>query len=131
MAQPSGYQNPNAKGNKSAAKPKAAPKKIKVPQSTIDYIKKLGMTQALKQIEAYGRQSRMMPNNPKYATMREGGRGLLAEGEFSEGVRRMYGERRFNIAASPKPKKASTKYSPAPYKKPKPKSGGASGSKVK
>ena len=131
MAQPSGYQNPNAKGNKSAAKPKAAPKKIKVPQSTIDYIKKLGMTQALKQIEAYGRQSRMMPNNPKYATMRWGGKDLLETGEFSEGVRRMYGKARFDKAAAPKPKKASTAYSPAPYKKPKPKSGGAGSSKVK
>lgn len=130
MAQPSGYQNPNAKGNKSAAKPKAKAK-VKVSQATIDYIKKIGMTKALKQVQAYGQQSRMMPNNPKYATMREGGRGLLAEGEFSEGVRRMYGERRFNIAASPKPKKASTAYSPAPYKKPKPKSGGAGSSKVK
>ena len=129
MAQPSGYQNPNAKGNKSAAKPKAAAK-VKVSQATIDYIKKIGMTKALKQVQAYGQQSRMMPNNPKYADMREGGKGLLGA-EFATGVKRMYGERRFAAAAGPRPKKASTAYSPAPYKKPKPKSGGAGSSKVK
>jgi len=128
MAQPSGYQNPNAKGNQSTQLGRAKP--VKVSQATIDYIKKIGMTKALKQVEAYGKQSRMRPGNKTYETMREGGRQLLGE-EFATGVKRMYGERRFTIAASPKPKKASTKYSPAPYKKPKPKSGGAGSSKVK
>jgi len=125
----SGYMNPKAAGNKSAAKPKAATK-VKVSQATIDHIKKIGMTKALKEIQALGKHSRMMPGNKAYAAMREGGKELLS-GEFATGVKRMYGERRFTAATSPKPKKASTAYSPAPYKKPKPKSGGGSGSKVK
>jgi len=116
MASASGYTNPNAKGNRSTAPGKSKP--IKVSQATIDYIKKIGMTKALKQIQAYGQQSRMMPNNPKYATMREGGVQMLGE-EFATGVKRMYGETRFKKAASPKPKKASTSYSPGPYKAPK------------
>jgi hypothetical protein len=156
MPSPSGYTNPNAKGNKSAAKPKAKmnprstertarsvsattkskPVKstIKVSQSTIDLIKKMGMTKALQEVKAYGQQARMKPGNKEYETMREGGRGLLKE-EFATGVKRLYGERRFGEAAgasgSSKPKKASTKYSPAPYKKPKPKTGGSSTSKMK
>jgi hypothetical protein len=154
MATPSGYTNPNAKGNKSAAKPKAKmdPKAVeksaravsatskptgskptvKVPQSTIDYIKKIGMTQALKEIKKYGQQARMVPGNKQYETMRQGGRDLLGA-EFATGVKRLYGEKRFANAAggSTAPKKASTSYSPAPYKKPKPKSGGGSSSKVK
>lgn len=130
MAQPSGYQNPKAAGNKSAAKPKAAAK-VKVSQSTIDYIKKIGMTKALKEVQMLGQQSRMRPGDPKYATMRWGGKDLLETGELSEGVKRMYGEARWKKAASPQPKKPSTKYSPAPYKAPKPKSGGGSNSKVK
>ena len=125
----SGYMNPKAAGNKSAAKPKAATK-VKVSQATIDHIKKIGMTKALKEIQALGQQSRMAPGNKKYATMREGGKELLA-GEFATGVKRMYGERRFSAASGPKPKAASTKYSPAPFKKPKPKSSGAGSSKVK
>jgi hypothetical protein len=126
----SGYMNPNAAGNKKAASKTAAPKKVKVSQETINLIKKMGMTKALKEVQAYGRQSRMVPGNKEYETMRQGGRELLS-GEFATGVKRMYGERRFTTATSPKPKKASTAYSPAPYKKPKPKSGGGSGSKVK
>jgi hypothetical protein len=154
MANPSGYTNPKAKGNKSAAKPKT-PAKIKVSQATIDHIKKIGMTKALKEIEALGKQSRMKPGDKTYATMRQGGKELLA-GEFATGVKRMYGERRFGEASNPGaakkkktiagitsqpsrsqspnqagPKKASTKYSPAPFKKPKPKSGGSSTSKMK
>jgi hypothetical protein len=116
MASASGYTNPNAKGNRSTAPGKSKP--IKVSQATIDYIKKIGMTKALKQVQAYGQQSRMRPGNKTYETMREGGRQMLGE-EFATGVKRMYGERRFNIAASPKPKKTSTSYSPAPYKAPK------------
>jgi hypothetical protein len=116
MASASGYTNPNAKGNRSTAPGKSKP--IKVSQATIDYIKKIGMTKALKQVQAYGQQSRMNPGNKTYETMREGGRQMLGE-EFSTGVKRMYGEARFKKAASPKPKKASTAYSPAPYKAPK------------
>jgi hypothetical protein len=152
MANPSGYTNPKAKGNKSAAKPKT-PAKIKVSQETIDLIKKMGMTKALKEITMYGTQGK--GTGPKGATMREEGKKLL-KGEFATGVKRMYGERRFGEASNPGaakkkktiagitsqpsrsqspnqagPKKASTKYSPAPFKKPKPKSGGSSTSKMK
>jgi hypothetical protein len=78
--------------------------KVKVKQETIDYIKKIGMTKALKEIQAYGQQSRMKPGNKEYETMRQGGKDLLGK-EFATGVKRMYGERRFNVAASPKTKK--------------------------
>lgn len=143
--------NPNAKGNKSAVKPKAKPNakatektaraisatakapaapKVKVSPETIALIKKMGMSKALKEIKALGQQSRL--SGPKQKDMAAEGRKLL-QSEFATGVKRMYGERRFGEAAgknAPAPK-ASTKYSPAPYK-PKPKSGGSSSSsKVK
>ena len=153
MAQPSGYMNPKAKGNKSAAKPKAkatpnakateksarsvsattkspAPKQVKVSKETIALIKKMGMAAALKEVKALGQQSRL--SGPKQKDMAKEGRNLLGA-EFATGVKRMYGERRFAEAAgktAPAPK-ASTKYSPAPYKKPKPKSGGSNSSKAK
>lgn len=139
MAQPSGYQNPNAKGNKSAAKGTSAkaknngqpsgyrneneswkqgvaPHTIKVSQHTIDSIKRLGMEKALK----------LAKMNAKAAQA-----GLVAE--YMEATRRLYGKRRVTeaITEKPKPKKPSTKYSPTPYKAPKPKSGGAGNSKVK
>jgi len=135
MAQPSGYQNPNAPGNKKAGK-KAAPKNngqpsgyrnenesykqgvaphtIRVSQSTIDSIKRLGMTKALKLAKMNAKATQA---------------GLVAE--YMEATRRMYGKNRLAKATAPAPKKASTKYSPAPYKKPKPKSGGSSGSRTK
>lgn len=152
MATPSGYTNPNAKGNKSAAKPKAKmdPKAaeksaravsatskskpvkstVKVSPATIALIKKMGMAKALKEVQAYGQQTRL--KGPGQKDMAKEGRNLLG-GEFATGVKRLYGERRFgeSAGASSKPKKASTSYSPAPYKAPKPKSGGGSSSKVK
>ena len=148
MAQPSGYMNPKAEGNKSTAKPKMTEKKarevsgtskpkpapknqgqpsgyrkedwdqgqsrhtIKVSQSTIDSIKRLGMDKALK----------LAKMNAKAV---QGG--LVAE--YMEATRRLYGEKRVAKATAPKPKPASTKYSPAPYK-PK-KSGGSNSSKAK
>ena len=74
-----------------AAKKKAAPKKIKVSQKTIDDIKKLGMTKAL-----------------KLAGMNKDAEQGGAVAEFAEGVRRMYGDRRYQAAiytpkASPGP----------------------------
>jgi hypothetical protein len=74
-----------------AAKKKAAPKKIKVSQSTIDDIKKLGMTKSL-----------------KLAGMNKDAAQAGMTAEFAEGVRRMYGERRYQAAiykpkASPGP----------------------------
>jgi len=152
MASASGYTNPKAAGNKSAAKPKEAAK-VRVSPATIALIKKMGMAKALKEITALSKQGKGL--GPKGATMREEGKKLLG-GEFATGVKRMYGERRFGEASNPGaakkkktiagitsqpsgsqnpkqagPKAASTKYSPAPFKKPKPKSGGAGSSKVK
>lgn len=125
--QPSGYRNPNQAGPK-----------IKVSQETINLIKKMGMKKALKEITMYGTQGKGL--GPKGATMRSEGQNLL-RGEFAEGVKRMYGARRFEEAKDPvaakkkkviatttsqpagyknpaaagnKPKPASTKYSPAP-----------------
>ena len=82
-----------------------AKKKIKVSQSTIDDIKKLGMTKALKLAgQNYGAE--------------QGGK----VAEFAEGVRRMYGETRYQNAAykaasspgpiRPKPQQQGTEYSP-------------------
>jgi hypothetical protein len=150
MAQPSGYMNPKAKGNKSTAKPKMTEKKarevsatakkvtpknfgqpsgyksekakgnqsqarstIKVSQSTIDDIKRLGMKKALELAKMNSKATQA---------------GLVAE--YMEGTRRLYGEKRVAKATAPKPKPASTKYSPAPYK-PKPKTGGSSSNKAK
>jgi len=149
----SGYMNPNAKGNKSAAKPKAKvdpraaeksaravsatskskPVKstVKVSPATIALIKKMGMAKALKEVQAYGKQARMTTAGS--GDMAKEGRTLLG-GEFATGVKRLYGERRFgeSAGANAASKKASTKYSPAPYKKPKPKSnGGGRSSAVK
>ena len=59
-----------------APKPKAKPAKIKVSQATIDRIKKLGMTAALKKA------------------------GTSKNAEYIEGIRRMYGERRLSNARS-------------------------------
>jgi hypothetical protein len=69
----------------------SAPKKIKVSQSTIDDIKKLGMTKAL-----------------KLAGMNKNAEQSGMTAEFAEGVRRMYGDRRYQAAiykpaASPGP----------------------------
>jgi hypothetical protein len=137
MAQPSGYQNPNAKGNKSAAKGTSAkaknngqpsgyrneneswkqgvaPHTIKVSQHTIDSIKRLGMKKALELAKMNAKATQA---------------GLVAE--YMEATRRLYGKDRVAKATAPKPKKPSTQYSPAPYKAPKPKSGGGSNSKVK
>jgi hypothetical protein len=63
------------------AKKKSAPAKIKVSQSTIDGIKKLGMKTSLK----------LAGMNAKAA---QGG----VAAEFNEGVRRMYGDRRYQDA---------------------------------
>ena len=74
----------------------SAPKPIKVSQRTIDDIKRLGMTQALKLAGANA--------------------GAEQSGEvaaFAEGVRRMYGERRYQAAIN-KPMDSS-KASNSPY----------------
>ena len=79
--------------------------KIRVSQSTIDDIKKMGMTQALKRAG-------------QNAGAEQGG--LVAE--FAEGVRRMYGDTRYQNAAykaasspgpiRPKPQQKMLEYSP-------------------
>lgn len=81
------YTSPDAArsaAGKGGMKPKTtttAPAKIKVSQSTINGIKSLGMKTSLK----------LAGMNAKAA---KGG----VAAEFNEGVRRMYGDRRYNIA---------------------------------
>ena len=77
------YSGPDAarKSAGSTTKKTAAPAKIKVSQSTINDIKKLGMTQSLK----------LAGMNAKAA---QGG----VAAEWNEGVRRMYGDRRYQNA---------------------------------
>jgi hypothetical protein len=74
--------------------------KVKVSQKTIDDIKKLGMTKAL-----------------KLAGMNKGAEQSGLVGEFAEGVRRMYGERRYQ-AAIYKPGSAAPAAPSAPNKNP-------------
>lgn len=76
-------------------------KKQKVSQSTINEIKSMGMTKALKMAKM---------NAGAYQG------GLVAE--YQEGTRRLYGDKRFYAATAAKPPKAKTSYSPAPYKSP-------------
>ena len=114
-------------------------KNIKVSQKTIDDIKKMGMTKALKEIKNLSNQGQGTGAAGK--TMRQEGMKLATSSEFAEGVRRLYGDRRSTAArtvvspttmrgpsaakaaaksapsAGPA-KKASTKYSPAPMKTP-------------
>jgi hypothetical protein len=78
-------------------------KKVKVSQSTIDDIKGLGMTKAL-------RLAKMNAKGPQ--------EGLVKE--YQEATRRLYGDRRFAAATGGSAvKKPSTSYSPTPYKAPK------------
>lgn len=74
-------------------------KKVKVSQSTIDDIKKLGMSKALK-------MAKMNAKSPQA--------GLVAE--YQEATRRLYGDKRFSAATGASAKKPSTSYSPAPKK---------------
>ena len=76
-------------------------KKQKVSQSTINEIKSMGMTKALKMAKM---------NAGAYQG------GLVAE--YQEGTRRLYGDRRFAAATATKPPKPKTSYSPTPYKSP-------------
>jgi hypothetical protein len=82
-------------------------KNIKVSQGMIDAIKGMGMKSALGILDEY--------SNPKV-------KNISGNKEFIEGVRRLYGETRFqNNLYKPKnsPGPASTSYSPKPYKAPK------------
>lgn len=74
-------------------------KKVKVSQSTINDIKSLGMTKAL-------RLAKMNAKSPQ--------EGLVAE--YQEATRRLYGDKRFAAATGASVKKPSTSYSPAPKK---------------
>jgi hypothetical protein len=74
-------------------------RKIKVSQSTIDDIKKLGMSKAL-------RLAKENAAGPQ--------KGLVAE--YQEATRRLYGDKRFAAATGASVKKPSTSYSPAPMK---------------
>jgi hypothetical protein len=67
-------------------------KNIKVSQKTIDDIKKMGMTKALKEIKNLSNQGQGTGAAGK--TMRQEGMKLATSSEFAEGVRRLYGDRR-------------------------------------
>jgi hypothetical protein len=122
-------------------------KNIKVSQKTIDDIKKMGMTKALKEINNLANQGQ--GTGAAGRAMRQEGMKLATSSEFAEGVRRLYGDRRSAAArtqvspttsrgpaaakmakkiAAPA-KKASTSYSPAPMKTPAKKSSGGGISK--
>lgn len=73
-------------------------KRVRVSQETINDIKRLGMTKAL-----------ALAAKNKGATQE----GLVAE--FAEGVRRMYGERRYQKAIDPNLGKAKPAASKSPY----------------
>jgi hypothetical protein len=94
-----------------SVRPKNVNKNIKVSQSEINQIKKLGMSQAL-----------------KLAAMNKGSEQAGAVASFAEGVRRLYGETRYQNAvytpkASPGPigSSSSVREGRAPAPKPKPK----------
>jgi len=72
---------------------------IKVSQATIDNIKKMGMAGALKAAKGISAP---------------GGRNVADSKEFLEGVRRMYGQRRFDAATGAGPKSTSTGGYPKP-----------------
>jgi hypothetical protein len=85
------YTGPISKSKKAPVRPKNVNKNIKVSQSEINQIKKLGMSQAL-----------------KLAAMNKGSEQAGAVASFAEGVRRLYGETRYQNAiytpkASPGP----------------------------
>lgn len=84
---------------------KVAPAKIKVSQATIDEIKKMGMKNALATVKMYASQGKGL--GKEGAAMREAGQSYL-KGPQAEGVRRLYGDRRYGIATGatkPAPKK--------------------------
>jgi len=89
---------------KAVAKKAAAPAKIKVSQATINDIKKMGMAEALKMVKMYASQGK--GTGPAGATVRAEGSKFL-KGELAEGVRRMYGDRRFGEATAGTKKKAA------------------------
>jgi hypothetical protein len=90
---------------KAVAKKVAAPAKVKVSQSTINDIKKMGMAEALKLVKMYSGQGKGL--GKAGADMRAEGSKFL-KGEMAEGVRRMYGDRRFAEATKTKKKAASS-----------------------
>ena len=108
----SNYTGPISKSKKAPVRPKNVNKNIKVSQSEINQIKKLGMSQAL-----------------KLAAMNKGSEQAGAVASFAEGVRRLYGETRYQNAvytpkASPGPIGSASNVregrAPAPKPKPKP-----------
>ena len=84
-------------GDYSKPKKKAAPAKLKVSQATIDHIKKIGMKRALEEVNMYANQGKKLGAGGK--DMREQGQQFL-KGEMAEGIRRMYGDRRFKEATT-------------------------------
>lgn len=94
----SNYTGPISKSKKAPVRPKNVNKNIKVSQSEINSIKKLGMKQAL-----------------KIASMNKGSEQAGAVASFAEGVRRLYGDTRYQNAtytpkASPGPSTSNFTY---------------------
>jgi hypothetical protein len=78
----------------------------KVSQKTINEIKKMGMKDALKLVKMFADQSTAKGKGA--ATMAGEGKKFLA-GETAEGIRRMYGDRRFAEATGATKKKPAAK----------------------
>lgn len=78
----------------------------KVSQKTIDEIKKMGMKQALSMVKMYADQSRLKGKDA--ATTAGEGKKFL-RGETAEGIRRLYGDRRYgSVTSAPKKKTTSS-----------------------
>jgi len=90
---------------------KPAPVKIKVSQATIDQIKKMGMKEALSMVKMYAGQGK--GTGKAGADMRAEGQAFL-KGATAEGVRRLYGDRRYGIATGAT--KKTPKTSPKKFK---------------
>lgn len=85
----------------------------KVSQKTINEIKKMGMKEALSMVKMFAGQSRLKGKD--YKDMSAAGKEFL-RGETAEGVRRLYGDRRYGIATSA-PKKKTTSSATGAYGK--------------
>jgi len=72
-------------------------KKIKVSQTTINQIKKMGMKEAIAMVKMFAEQGTGMGADGK--DVRTAGRSQL-NGEYAEGVKRLYGNKRYTAATA-------------------------------
>lgn len=84
----------------------------KVSQKTINEIKKMGMNDALKLVKMFADQSKAKGKGA--ATVAGEGKKFLAS-ETAEGIRRMYGDKRFAAATGATKKSAPAPKKPAAY----------------